>query len=98
MVSKWGALVKSDIKDYGRSCERGLGGSTRPRPLPIELLRQLPAAREAWISDGPVKPKAAFLWILVVVPGGRTFDSQGKDGGDKVAVDSHRRNLAPSHQ
>ena len=56
-----GSLLRGDLKDYRRSCERGLGGSVRPRALPLECFGSLPADRSAWIADGPVNPKAAII-------------------------------------
>ena len=56
-----GPLLRGDFKDYQRSCERGLGGSVRPRAIPLELLSKLPASREPWTSDGPINPKAAII-------------------------------------
>ena len=38
-------LLGRHLQDYKRSCLRGLGGPTRPRPLPLERLGQLPADR-----------------------------------------------------
>ena len=55
-----GLLAKS-VEDFKRSCMRGLGGSVRPRPLPLLDLGRLPAGREAWFDDGPVNPRAAVL-------------------------------------
>ena len=55
------------IGDYVRSCERGLGGPARPRPIPMELLPQLPASRSAWNAGGPINPRAAIsagCWFL----------------------------------
>ena len=40
-----GSLLRGDLKDYRRSCERGLGGAVRPRALPMELFSGLPASR-----------------------------------------------------
>ena len=48
-------------------CERGLGGPARPRPIPMELLPQLPASRSAWNAGGPINPRAAIsagCWFL----------------------------------
>ena len=49
------------LKDCKRSCARGVGASSRPRPLPLELLGQLPAGREAWCEEGPLNPRAAMI-------------------------------------
>ena len=54
-------LGARSIKDYVRSCLRGLGEPCRPRPLPFSQLGALPATREAWTSGGPLNPKAAIV-------------------------------------
>ena len=51
-------LAIRSIKDYTRSCLRGLGGPVRPRPLPFDRLCELPGDRSAWVAGGPVNPKA----------------------------------------
>ena len=56
-----GSLLRGDLKDYRRSCERGLGGAVRPRALPLELFGRLPADRAPWQDEGPVNPKAAMI-------------------------------------
>ena len=56
-----GSLLRGDLKDYRRSCERGLGGAVRPRALPMELFGGLPASRTAWVAEGPLNPKAAII-------------------------------------
>ena len=54
-------LLARDLKDYRRSCARGLGGPVRPRPLPIENLGHLSASREPWAVGGPVNPRASII-------------------------------------
>ena len=54
-------LSVRSIKDYTRSCLRGLGEPSRPRPLPFELLPSLPGGRAAWVASGPVNPRAMVL-------------------------------------
>ena len=54
-------LAIRSIRDYTRSCTRGLGEPSRPRPLPFDMLCRLPPSRAAWVSSGPVNPKAAML-------------------------------------
>ena len=54
-------LAARSIKDYTRSCLRGLGEPSRPRPLPFEQLPSLPGSRVPWSSGGPVNPRAAVL-------------------------------------
>ena len=54
-------LIVRDLKDYKRSCLRGLGGPVRPRPLLLESLGSLPAQRGAWVEGGPINPRAAVL-------------------------------------
>ena len=55
------ALAARSIKDYTRSCLRGLGEPSRPRPLPFDSLSSLPGGREPWVSSGPVNPRAAIM-------------------------------------
>ena len=54
-------LLARDLKDYKRSCLRGLGGPIRPRPLPLESLGELSGKREPWIENGPLNPRAAII-------------------------------------
>ena len=54
-------LLTRSLKDWKRSCSRGLGGPVRPRPLPLESLGSLPAAREPWSEEGPVNPRASVI-------------------------------------
>ena len=54
-------LCVRSVKDYTRSCLRGLGEPARPRPLPLSQLARLPIGRSAWVSCGPVNPKAAMI-------------------------------------
>ena len=54
-------LLARSLKDWKRSCSRGLGGPVRPRPLPLESLGALPAAREPWSVEGPVNPRASII-------------------------------------
>ena len=54
-------LCIRSIKDYTRSCLRGIGEPCRPRALPFHQLGRLPAGRAAWVSGGPINPKAAIV-------------------------------------
>ena len=54
-------LAVRSIRDYTRSCTRGLGEPSRPRALPFADLHRLPHGRSAWVTSGPVNPKAAIL-------------------------------------
>ena len=49
------------IKDYTRSCVRGLGGAVRARPLPLDRLAELPGSRAAWVSGGLINPRASVM-------------------------------------
>ena len=49
------------VKDYTRSCLRGLGAPARPRALPFESLIELPRSRDPWASNGPVNPRVAIV-------------------------------------
>ena len=49
------------VKDYTRSCLRGLGAPARPRALPFESLIELPRSLDPWASNGPVNPRAAIV-------------------------------------
>ena len=55
------SLLARSLKDWKRSCSRGLGGPVRPRPLPLDALGSLPAARDSWVEAGPINPRAAVL-------------------------------------
>ena len=54
-------LAGRSIKDYTRSCLRGLGEPSRPRALPFDRLSSLPGGRAPWTHLGPVNPRAAVL-------------------------------------
>ena len=56
-----GDLAIRSIRDYSRSCLRGLGEPSRPRALPFQRLGDLPADRAAWVASGPINPKAAIV-------------------------------------
>ena len=49
------------VKDFTRSCLRGLGAPARPRPLPFEALIELPRFRDPMVSNGPINPRAAIV-------------------------------------
>ena len=51
-------LAIRSIRDYTRSCLRGLGGPARPRALPFDRLWELPGDRSPWVSGGPINPRA----------------------------------------
>ena len=53
--------LRRAVKDYERSCERGLGPSVRPRPLPFDRLSELPGGAEPWTAGGPVGPTNAII-------------------------------------
>ena len=55
------SLDARHLKDFKKSCLRGLGGPTRPRPLPLESLGSLPSSRQPWNEDGPLNPRAAII-------------------------------------
>ena len=55
------SLDARHLKDFKKSCLRGLGGPTRPRPLPLESLGSLPCSRSPWCADGPLNPRAAII-------------------------------------
>ena len=54
-------LAVRSIRDYSRSCLRGLGAPARARPLPLDRLPSLPPGRVSWVSGGPVNPRAALM-------------------------------------
>ena len=54
-------LAVRSIKDYSRSCLRGLGAPARARPLPMDRLHLLPASRSPFVSGGPLNPRAAMM-------------------------------------
>ena len=54
-------LAIRSVRDYTRSCSRGLGAPARARPLPFDRLSSLPGARAAWVYGGPVNPRAPIL-------------------------------------
>ena len=54
-------------RDAIRSCERGMGGPIKPRPLPFHRLRELPGMRAPWVQTGPLAPRNAMVlgsWFL----------------------------------
>ena len=55
------ASTERHIKDYTRSCLRGLGAAARPRALDLLALGSLPLSRAVWVEGGPVNSRAAVL-------------------------------------
>ena len=61
-----GSQVRA-FRDSIRSCERGLGGPVKARPLPFDRLSELPIGEEPWTSQGPLGPGNAVIagaWFL----------------------------------
>ena len=89
------ALATRSIKDYTRSCLRGLGEPSRPRPLPFERLFSLPGNREPWTSGGPVNPRAAILvgswWLCreIELSGQRASLAEFSGSGSSLRVALH---------
>jgi hypothetical protein len=53
-----GELQRS-FRDAAGSCDRGLGGPIKSRPLPFLRLGELPAGSDPWTKRGPVGPRNA---------------------------------------
>ena len=49
------------LKDFKRSCERGLGPAVQSMGLPFERLEELPAGRKPWAPDGPLSPRNVLV-------------------------------------
>ena len=54
-------LMIRSVRDYTRSCFRGLSGPTRARSLPLDQLHLLPGSRSAWVPAGPINPRACII-------------------------------------
>jgi hypothetical protein len=70
-VERGGFQITGDLnrafRDARRSCERGLGGVTKSRPLPFSRLGELPPGSDPWTKGGPVGPRNAVVagsWFL----------------------------------
>ena len=83
------------IKDYTRSCLRGLGGPVRARPLPLDRLAELPPSRDAWVSGGPINPRAAIsigAWWLcreIELANARAFLVEFAGTGQRLVASLH---------
>ena len=53
-------VLHRHFEDSKRSCNRGLGGPVRARPLPFDRLHLLPFGPEPVVPGGPVGPRAAL--------------------------------------
>ena len=63
----WTAPLQQSMQDAIRSCERGLGGPVKARPLPFARLSELPGGDEPWVQGGPLRPRNAIVigsWFL----------------------------------
>ena len=75
-------LCIRSIKDYTRSCLRGIGEPCRPRALPFHQLGRLPAGRAAWVSGGADQPQGGHCdGFVVVMSGDRTQHASCCSGG-----------------
>ena len=53
-------VMHRHFEDSKRSCNRGLGGPIRARPLPLDRLHLLPFGPDPVVAGGPVGPRAAI--------------------------------------
>ena len=60
----WCGVLKRAVKDGIRSCERGMGPTTQARPLPLDLLGQLPLADGPWVRGARPEHEMRSLPVL----------------------------------
>ena len=54
-------VLHRHFEDCKRSCNRGMGGPTRARPLPFDRLHLLPFGHDPVVPGGPIHPRSALM-------------------------------------